>query len=91
MSAISEESPSEVESEFIGVEKTSEPTHSESEPNSSESDVSNATVSSDLSSSSDPSASDSASDSSTDNDSGVAEKEQWKNEQIHCKTNGKSG
>ena len=74
--AISEETPSDVDSEIKSEEKKSDPSSSESEPSNSESDGSNVSGSPDLSSSSNPSSSDSASDSNSDSDSGVDEKEE---------------
>ena len=76
VSAISEETPSDVDSELKNEERKSEPSNSESEGSGSESDGSNVSGSPDLSSSGNPSGSDSASDSTSDNDSGVDEKEE---------------
>ena len=76
VSSISEETPSDVDSEIKNEERKSEPSNSESEGSGSENDGSNVSGSPDLSSSSDPSSSDSASNSNSDNDSGVDEKEE---------------
>ena len=69
MSAIAEESPSEVESEIIGRRKI-EPSNSESDPSSFESEGSKNEGSPDLSLSTDPAGSASASASCSESDSG---------------------